>query len=117
MRYCVWPKCSIRVPRGYCPAHARRRDVDRGTPTERGYTARWHKRAAAFRARYPLCGDRPAGLAPVRSQCRDAGRVTPGDAVDHVTPHRGDPGLFWDELNNWQTLCAACHSAKTIAGL
>lgn len=29
---------------------------------------------------------------------------------DHVTPHRGDERLFWDE-SNMQTLCAHCHNS------
>jgi len=117
MRFCVWPKCSVRVTRGYCKVHARDTDLRRGSPTQRGYTARWRRRADAFRALYPLCGDRPGNLAPVFSRCRTEGRVTAGALVDHVVPHRGDDVLFWDELNNWQTLCATCHGEKTAAGL
>jgi 5-methylcytosine-specific restriction protein A len=116
MRYCAWPTCSVRVVRGYCPPHARTKDLRRGSPLERGYSARWTKRAADFRRRFPLCGQRPDGLAPVGSHCFTTGRTTPGAVVDHVIPHKGDPVLFWDELNNWQTLCAACHGAKTQAG-
>jgi 5-methylcytosine-specific restriction protein A len=51
------------------------------------------------------------------SQCYDEGRVTACYQVDHVAPHRGDEVLFWDEINNWQALCAACGSRKTAAGL
>ena len=32
--------------------------------------------------------------------------------VDHITPHRGDRQLFWDE-SNWQPLCHRHHSMKT----
>ena len=28
--------------------------------------------------------------------------------VDHITPHRGDMRLFWDE-GNWQSLCNPHH--------
>lgn len=28
--------------------------------------------------------------------------------ADHVRPHRGDPGLFWDR-GNLQCLCKPCH--------
>lgn len=32
--------------------------------------------------------------------------------ADHMTPHRGDPALFWDR-GNLQCLCKSCHdSAK-----
>jgi 5-methylcytosine-specific restriction protein A len=51
------------------------------------------------------------------SRCHDEGRVTVATLVDHVVPHRGDIDLFWDELHNWQSLCAACHARKTTAGL
>lgn len=32
--------------------------------------------------------------------------------VDHITPHNGDPELFYD-LDNLQSLCIECHSRKT----
>ena len=115
-RYCLHPHCSVIVGRGYCAAHARQQEQQRGTAAARGYTAPWAKRAALFRRLYPLCGQRPGNLAPVMSQCHDEGRVTIATQVDHVIPHRGDLALFWDELGNWQSLCAACHSRKTASG-
>ena len=30
--------------------------------------------------------------------------------MDHKRPHKGDYNLFWDS-DNWQGLCASCHSA------
>jgi 5-methylcytosine-specific restriction protein A len=51
------------------------------------------------------------------SRCHDEGRVELATVVDHVTPHRGDPELFWDIEGNWQPLCKACHDRKTGAGL
>jgi len=92
-------------------------DAWRGSNRQRGYTYRWEQRAKAFRDRYPLCGMRPGNVPPVMSRCHDEHRVTPGAQVDHVVPHRNDPVLFWDELHNWQTLCAACGSRKSQAGL
>ena len=82
----------------------------------RGYTKRWDRAARAFRARYPLCGMRPGGVRPVMSQCYDARRVTAATQTDHVQPHRGDMGLFWN-VSNWQSLCATCGSRKSQAGL
>ena len=35
--------------------------------------------------------------------------------IDHITPHRGNWDRFTD-LDNLQTLCAACHSRKTQGG-
>ncbi len=43
--------------------------------------------------------------------CRMCGRLEPESrnlVADHVRPHRGDAGLFWDE-GNVQTLCKTCH--------
>ena len=97
--------------------HARALDLARGSSNARGYVDRWRRRAARFRASFPLCGMRPNGRPPVMSACYDAGRVTIASAVDHVVPHKGDPALFWDELENWQSLCAACHARKSAAGL
>jgi len=115
--YCAEPGCSVIVPSGRCPQHAREVDRDRGTRHDRGYDARWVRRAATFRKRYPLCGMRPGGQAPVHSGCYDEHRVTLAYQVDHVVPHKGDQGLFWDELNNWQSLCASCGARKSAAGL
>lgn len=86
------------------------------TAHARGYTRRWDRDAKAFRARYPLCGMRPNGQPPVMSQCHEAQRVTAATVTDHVIPHRGDQQLFWDAAHNWQSLCDACHGAKTKAG-
>ena len=54
-----------------------------------------------FLAAHPLC-----------ALCQRDGRVMPAAVVDHITPHRGDQTLFWDE-SNWQPLCKRCHDAKT----
>jgi 5-methylcytosine-specific restriction protein A len=111
------------VARGHCPQHARpivlraqqATDDRRANSNARGYTWRWHRRRTAFLRQYPLCGMRPGGRPPVLSVCADEGRTTAGAHVDHVVPHRGDRSLF-DDLENWQTLCAACHARKTALG-
>jgi len=115
--YCPEPGCRAVVVCGRCPVHARDVDRARGSRQSRGYGNRWARRSRLFRARYPLCGMRPDGRPPVMSQCHDDGRTTIADVVDHVAPHKGDPALFWDELANWQSLCNACHSRKSSAGL
>lgn len=76
----------------------------RRTARERGYNARWEKASKAFLRINYLC----------RACCR-LGRVRQATCVDHVIPHRGDEGLFWDE-GNWQSLCKDCHDAKTARG-
>lgn len=93
--------CGKRVPSGArCPCEVRRDaerkarfDKARPTSSQRGYTGAWDKARKAFLARNPRC-----------ARCGAQACV-----VDHKTPHRGDPGLFWDK-SNWQPLCTTCHS-------
>lgn len=66
---------------------------------ERGYGSRWRRARAQYLQAHPLCG-----------YCRQQGRVTAATVVDHIAPHRGDQALFWDS-DNWQALCARCHSS------
>lgn len=73
----------------------------RPSARQRGYTRRWELARRAYLAEHPLC-----------EECRRRGIVTAATVVDHVTPHRGDMDLFWDEAN-WQGLCATDHDAKT----
>jgi 5-methylcytosine-specific restriction protein A len=116
MRFCLEPGCQTRTMRARCEDHERHRDLQqRGSSTERGYGWRWRTQARAFLAQYLLCGMRPGGVAPVMSACHEDDRVTAATDVDHVEPHRGDEGLFWDEAN-WQALCGECHKRKTGAG-
>lgn len=60
-------------------------------------SARWRKMSKAFLEKYPVCFicGKPAKIA------------------DHITPHRGAPGLFYDE-GNLQPMCWSCHSRKTF---
>jgi len=50
------------------------------------------------------------------SQCYLERRDTPATQTDHIVPHRGDMGVFWDP-KNWQSLCAECGARKSQAGL
>ena len=61
--------------------------------------SQWTKSRLAYLSQYPLC-----------VECAHMGRVTPSYIVDHVTPHKGDVGLFWDR-DNWQALCKHCHDS------
>lgn len=74
-------------------------DQHRGSARERGYTRQWEKFRATFLQEHPLC-----------EYCSADGRVEPTVIVDHDLPHRGDPGLFWD--NSFTGLCKAHHSEK-----
>lgn len=97
--------------------HRREADKQRGSAYQRGYTRQWEKAAAQFKLEFPLCGMRPGNRRPVMSRCFDEGRSAEVFAVDHVVPHRGDMRKFWDRAGNWQSLCLACHNAKSRAGL
>jgi len=85
-----------RRPR-YSKAQQRQYDQQRGSAAKRGYGPSWRKIRASHLSIEPTC--------------RRCGK--PGKHVDHITPKRrggtNDPG-------NLQTLCAACHGAKTAAG-
>jgi 5-methylcytosine-specific restriction protein A len=108
LRPCTYPGCGVLVVRGRCVAHTVHTralaERDRASAHARGYGARWNRARVEWLREHPLCvnGGEVAG-------CRFT-----GSTVDHIKPHRGDPELFWDR-ENWQTMCAPCHSAKTAA--
>jgi 5-methylcytosine-specific restriction protein A len=60
-------------------------------------TARWLRMRKVQLQKEPLC----------RFHHR-LGEVVPASVVDHVTPHKGDKELFFDE-GNLQSLCKPCH--------
>jgi 5-methylcytosine-specific restriction enzyme A len=91
-------KPAIFKPTGYKPYSF---DTQRGHSGTRGYGYKWRQARAIFLKRNPLC-----------KHCADLGRVTPAQAVDHITPHKGDSALFWNK-SNWQALCKRCHDSKT----
>lgn len=117
MRFCLHPGCTTRCEGARCPEHDRKHEREaRGSAAERLYDWRWRKAALQFLREFPLCGQRPGGLRPVMSRCHAGGRVAAAVQVDHVDPHRGDLGKFWDR-SNWQSLCRACGARKSQAGL
>ncbi|KRS19734.1 HNH endonuclease signature motif containing protein [Roseovarius indicus] len=93
--------CGRRVANGArCPCQRKvdaerkaRFDKTRPNSSQRGYTGAWEKARKAFLRRKPRC-----------ARCGAEATV-----VDHITPHRGDQTLFWDQAN-WQPLCTHCHS-------
>jgi 5-methylcytosine-specific restriction protein A len=79
----------------------------------RGYTKAWSAYAKTWKQAHPLCGERADGrLHAAHSRCVRDGRTSAVAVTDHITPHRGNPALFWDESNH-QSLCASCHNAKS----
>lgn len=71
----------------------------RGSAHQRGYNGRWVKASAGYLIKHALC-----------VCCLANARTTPAALVDHIEPHRGDKGKFWDS-GNWQALCVNCHSS------
>jgi 5-methylcytosine-specific restriction protein A len=67
------------------------------------YGVAWRKARAHFLRSHPLC---------MCAECSAAGLLVPATVVDHITPHRGDVRLFWDQTN-WQSLTKPCHDRKT----
>mgnify|MGYP002266603246 CR=1 FL=1 len=61
-------------------------------------TARWQKLSLKVRVAANFRCEMCSKLALGKGQ----------SVTDHKIPHRGDPALFWDELN-LQCLCKGCH--------
>lgn len=80
----------------YCKKHSRSR-----TMTQQMYNYRWSKARIQYLTDNPLC-----------IKCYNAGRLVPASVVDHIIPHQGNKGLFWN-VNNWQSLCQRCHNIKS----
>lgn len=100
---CKHPGCAALVPSGtkYCDVHKPLHPEEIRSAFERGYGKRWQKESKRFLQAHPLC-----------VLCARNGRYVKATVVDHKTPHRGDPTLFWDQ-SNWQALCKSCHDHKT----
>ena len=61
-------------------------------------SVRWRKARAIYLAEHPLC-----------ALCAKMGKDTAATIVDHIERHEGNYEKFWSQ-DNWQALCAACHS-------
>lgn len=96
-------------PAGYQPGGGVRalKPDKRANPAARALygKAAWRKARRAFLEAHPFC---------VECRRRKLGHI-PAEVVDHVRPHRGDEGLFWDR-DNWQPLCKRHHDIKTGRG-
>jgi 5-methylcytosine-specific restriction enzyme A len=102
-RVCLQPGCNVLVrgaPR--CPAHARV-DMRSGSYSQRVGIDRsaWSRARNAYLVENPYCVSHLFAKQHIQATI-----------VDHVTPHRGNLDLFWDE-KNWQALCKSCHDRKT----
>jgi len=95
---------TLRARDSRCPTCTKQADQRREGSHERGYGRRWRNAALRYLDQHPLC-----------VECQRQGKVTAAQCVDHIIPHRGEYGLFWDE-RNWQALCNSCHGVKTGRG-
>ncbi|WP_322998447.1 HNH endonuclease [Castellaniella sp.] len=88
------------------------------TSAQPGYGYKWQQARAGYLRKHPHCVMCLAGLgmtdlqpAEVIVECARRGVAEPlATVVDHSTPHRGDPVIFWDQ-SRWQALCARHHDS------
>lgn len=109
-RPCRRQPCPELVPpsgNGYCDAHQavtneRLYDRWRGTAASRGYDRAWQRvRLRALKRDQYLC-----------QECLRQEHPTAAVDVDHIAPLHAAPDLRLD-MDNLQSLCRACHRAKT----
>ena len=107
LRFCKANGCDEMTGATYCDAHAAehaerqrhddaRYDVQRGTPSERGYDARWQAVRMTYLMHHPIC-----------ERCRTDGRIAPATLVHHIK-ELGDGGARLD-ARNLMALCQPCH--------
>lgn len=100
----------VQPPDRYCEEHSRRRDLDRGTPADRGYTNRWRKFAWAYKRRR---GDEHPDGEPRCDHCGLTADETGAPLeVDHIDG-RGPLGPRGYDVTNLQLLCRRDHQTKT----
>ena len=104
---CRYPGCAELCEEPYCDKH--RRQVNHEYNTQQRDKAassfyasdRWRKLRKQKLARNPLC-----------EECARQSRITPATMVDHIVPIRQGGAAL--DMNNLQSLCWSCHSAKSI---
>lgn len=116
MHLCNAGGCRAVIPLNerYCPKHQRATPVSRqATREEREqyeerevqfyHSKQWKHLSKTWRYQHPNC-----------AECERQGRITAGRLVDHIKPIKTAEG--WKhrlDEDNLQTLCFACHAAKT----
>lgn len=99
--------CNGVVRNGRCSVcggtnESRNYDLNRPSPSKRGYDRTWQKLREMQLRREPLC-----------RECVKQNILTVATDVDHIVPKkRGGK----DELSNLQSLCHSHHSEKTFKG-
>lgn len=101
---CQHPGCAELIEPGkkYCEKHLPLHPEYTRPPSKRGYGSRWRRASKEYLRKHPLC-----------VMCEKEGVYRAAEVVDHIIPHRGDMGLFWDQ-SNWQPLCKRHHDRKTL---
>ena len=92
--------CPRLTKNRFCDVHARqeeeRYEKGRGSASERGYDANWHKVSAMHLREFPLC-----------AECEKQGRIIAATMTHHIRRIvDGGDKLAWDNL---MSLCEACH--------
>lgn len=102
-RPCAKPGCGVLVrAASYCPAHELVEQRSGSYAQRAGFSrTRWDELRQSFLRLNPCCAEH------LRQGRRERATV-----VDHIVPHKGDAGLFWD-WSNLQGLCHVCHNRKT----
>ena len=104
MKVCNEPGCPTLTTKAKCANHARQRDRDRGTATQRGYGAEHRKRfREGVLAKHPLC-----------QRCRRK----PSTVADHYPLSKReliDAGMDSNDPQHGRGLCHTCHSVETAA--
>ena len=66
-----------------------------------------------YRKSWKILRNKKLRQTPYCEDCFRYHTMTHANEVDHITPHRGDVHLFFNE-DNLQSLCEPCHSRKTM---
>lgn len=100
LKPCSYPNCPNLTQGGLCDTHKRQRtqryEAERGTATERGYDARWHKVRGHKLAQDPLC-----------ERCKRQGH----DRVA-VLVHHKDRNPKNNQWENLESICNPCHDGE-----
>jgi hypothetical protein len=94
LRVCAFPRCPVRVPRGYCAAHQPTRAESRRPTDPRYGTMQWRRYSRQRLSEHPWC-ERPG--------CDELATCT-----HHVEPVSVAPDRFWDESNHISA-CRRCN--------
>ena len=106
-RPCSYQGCPELTDGRFCQKHQKAYDGDynrrlRDMSAQEFYSSRaWRMKRHRHLTDEPLC-----------RECRKAGRITRATLVDHIIPIRQGGEPLDDD--NLQSLCASCHSAKSI---